>query len=172
MSLPFDNPEANNPPPPLVSKSAFADELGLSKARVSQLVDMGLPLSPDGKRVRRAEALTWYQENIAPHRRKALADKPSADPRRELDRIKAEAAALDLEKARGNMVARRTVERVVFERARMERDAHLGWISRVASELAAELGADPAATFAALDRMMRDHLAQLAETPLDVLADD
>lgn len=47
----------------------------------------------------------------------------------------------------------------------MERDAWIGWAARAAQELAAETGGDPEATFAALDRMVREHLAELAGTP-------
>jgi hypothetical protein len=54
----------------------------------------------------------------------------------------------------------------VFARARAERDAHMAWVQRSAPLLAAELGADPRATFAALDRMMREHLEHLADMPL------
>lgn len=172
MTALFHNLDATHPPPPEVTKSAFAEELGLSKARVSQLVEQGLPLTADGKRVRRLDALAWYRENIAPHRRKALADKPNADPRRELDRVKLEAARIELERARGNLVDRAEAEKAVFERARLERDAHLAWVSRVTPRLAVELGVDAAALFSALDREMRAHLVDLAETPLDALTDD
>lgn len=172
MDTLFNNLDATHQPPPEVTKSAFADELGLSKARVSQLVEQGLPLTADGKRVKRLDALAWYRENIAPHRRKALSDKPHADPRRELDRVKLEAARIDLEKARGALIDRAEAEKAVFERARLERDAHLAWVSRVAPLLAVELDVDPAALFSALDRQMRAHLVEIAETPLDALTDD
>ena len=41
----------------------------------------------------------------------------------------------------------------------------------VLAALAAELGADPRATFAALDRMMREHLEHLADLPLGSFGD-
>ena len=61
--------------------------------------------------------------------------------------------------------------RTVFARARAERDAHMAWVQRTAPLLAAEVGADPRATFAALDRMMREHLEYLADMPLGSFGD-
>jgi hypothetical protein len=158
--------DGRNGPPPVVSKAAFAEELGLTKARISQLIGLGLPVRPDG-RLDRGEALAWYRANMSKTRRKTLrpADAEIEDPKRELLRLKIETAALELEKARGVLIDRAAAEKAIFERARLERDAHLAWISRAAPELAAETGADPRAAFAALDRLMREHLAQLAETP-------
>jgi hypothetical protein len=63
-------------------------------------------------------------------------------------------------------VEKAVVEKTVFERARMERDAWLGWIQRAAPELAGLLDADPAETFAVLDRLVRQHLEELSRTPL------
>jgi hypothetical protein len=82
-----------------------------------------------------------------------------------LTRLKAERLALAVERERGNLLDRREAERLIFERARAERDAHLAFVSRIAVPLAAETGADPSALFAALDREMRAHLAELAATP-------
>ena len=59
----------------------------------------------------------------------------------------------------------------VFARARAERDAHMAWVQRTAPLLAAEVWADPRATFAALDRMMREHLEYLADMPLGSFGD-
>jgi hypothetical protein len=47
----------------------------------------------------------------------------------------------------------------------------MAWVQRTAPLLAAELGADPRATFAALDRMMREHLEHLADLPLGSFGD-
>jgi hypothetical protein len=43
-------------------------------------------------------------------------------------------------------------------------------VQRAAPLVAAETGADPHVTFAALDRLMREHLEHLADTPLGSLA--
>ena len=49
------------------TKAQLARELGLSRARVTQLCELGLPVRPDGK-LNRAEALEWVKENIDPSR--------------------------------------------------------------------------------------------------------
>jgi len=50
-----------------LNKSEFASRLGLSKARVSQLVKAGLPLTIDG-RVPVVAAEAWIAENVEPGR--------------------------------------------------------------------------------------------------------
>jgi len=158
-------------PPPVVSKAAFAEELGVAKSRVSQLVTMGLPLTNNGK-VPRAEALEWYRANVDQNRRKALTTRQLDTPRAKYDAIRAEREQLELDKARGDLINRKAAEKAVFERARAERDAHLSWVSRVSPALAVELDADPAKVFAAIDRLMRQHLEDLASTPWEGLVRD
>lgn len=156
---------------PTVSKTGFAEILGLSRPRISQLVEQGLPLTPAGK-VRVTEGLAWYHANIAPTRRKGQTGVLASAPvtaKGQLDDLKVAQATLDLEKARGELVPRRLAEKVVFERARGERDAHLAWIARTAPLISAEIGGEPAALFAALDRLFREHLAELSETPIEGL---
>jgi phage terminase Nu1 subunit (DNA packaging protein) len=156
--------------PEVVTKAAFADELGLSKARITQLVAKGLPVTSSG-RIPRKAALAWYEEHVAPHRRKALRATPfHATARGELDQLRVERERLALARDRAELVERAAVERAAFARARADRDALIGWASRVSAQLAAELGADPAAAFVALDRLVREHLAERADTPL--IADD
>ncbi len=48
-----------------ITKANFAREIGVSKARVSQLVKLGLPVLPNG-RLQRREARDWYRANITP----------------------------------------------------------------------------------------------------------
>ncbi len=48
-----------------ITKAAYARELGISKPRVSQLVQMGLPVLSNG-RLDRGAALQWYRDNIIP----------------------------------------------------------------------------------------------------------
>ncbi len=48
-----------------ITKAAFSREIGVSKARVSQLVKLGLPVMPSG-RLDRQDALDWYRANITP----------------------------------------------------------------------------------------------------------
>ncbi|WP_444870379.1 hypothetical protein ACTTAF_17495 [Rhodobacter capsulatus] len=85
--------------------------------------------------------------------------------------VKVQRAKLAFEKEQGQLVETLAATRTVFARARAERDAHMAWVQRTAPLLAAEVGADPRATFAALDRMMREHLEYLADMPLGSFGD-
>ena len=157
-------------PPRLVTKAEFAEELGVAKSRVSQLVDMGLPVAPNGK-VRRSDALAWYAETVDPVRRKGLNGRKGKSSREKLDAVKLDRETLALAKERGEIVDRASAEAAVFERARAERDAWLAWCHRTAPALATATGCDPAALFAALDGAVREQLAELASLPLDLLQD-
>jgi phage terminase Nu1 subunit (DNA packaging protein) len=151
-----------------VTKAAFAELIGVSRGRVSQLVKAGLPVDEEG-RVPVAEARRWYEENTAPTRRKS-APEPSA--RAELDRLKAERERLQLEKLRGEVIGREEARRAAFARARHDRDAWTAWAGRIASSVAVETGADRSKLFAALDREVRVQLAELAATPMGALSDE
>lgn len=146
-----------------VTKAEFARQIGVSRARVSQLVGQGLPVLHSGK-VPVRQAHDWVATNIK-RRQKPESALPESD-RARLDRIKADQAELELERTRGTLLDRAAAEGAIFERAKAERDAHLAWVSRIATPIAAQTGADPAALFAALDAAMRDHLAELAEKDL------
>lgn len=160
-----------------VSKSEFARLQGVSKAAVSQYCAKGMPVRDDG-RIDPAAAEAWLDANINPTRRRAgrAAERGSvpslAAVRVEGEAHKNEMLRLRLAKTRGELIERRTVERTVFARARLERDAHLNFVVRVAAELAGELGLDERQLFAALDRRMRTHLEELAKTPLELSEDD
>ncbi len=47
----------------VVTKAAFSRHLGVSRARVSQYISMGLPCRPDGRLDLRA-ALAWVRANV------------------------------------------------------------------------------------------------------------
>jgi len=47
----------------VITKAELARELDLSRARISQLFLMGLPVRPDGK-LNRAEAVAWVKANV------------------------------------------------------------------------------------------------------------
>ncbi|MCL4402817.1 MAG: hypothetical protein M1436_09180 [Acidobacteria bacterium] len=47
----------------VITKAELARGLDLSRARISQLCGMGLPVRPDGK-VNRAEAVAWVKANV------------------------------------------------------------------------------------------------------------
>lgn len=82
--------------------------------------------------------------------------------------IKAQLAKVRLGKAKGELVDRARASAMVFDLARRERDAWIGWPARVASNMAAELGTDPHRTEEVLDRYLREHLGELAEIRVDL----
>ena len=154
------------------TKTAFAARVGLTKGRISQLIAEGLPVRPDGT-IDVAKGLAWIESNLDPARRhKGGAPSAStrtatlAEAKRLHEIVKVQRARLAYEREQGKLIDAEEAQRTVFARARAERDAHLAWVQRTAPLLAAELGADPRATFAALDRMMREHLEHLADLPL------
>lgn len=155
------------------SKSDFAARVGLTKGRISQLVAEGLPVRADGQ-IDVAVGLAWIEDNLDPARRNrggaavipARVSTTLAEAKRLHEIVKVQRAKLAFEREQGQLVETSAATRTVFARARAERDAHMAWVQRSAPLLAAELGADPRATFAALDRMMREHLEHLADLPL------
>lgn len=167
----FGEDEGNDfPPPATLSKKAFGEALGLSPARVTQLVEKGLPVEPNG-RIHLGRGRAWYVANVDPNRRRGGGiEAPARGARAELERTRADREALKLAQERGQLVDREAVERQTFARARAERDAWLGWVGRASSELAAETGADGGALFAALDRLVREQLAGYADSALEDLA--
>jgi hypothetical protein len=82
--------------------------------------------------------------------------------------IKAQLAKVRLGKAKGELVDRARASAMVFDLARRERDAWIGWPARVASNMAAELGADPHRMEEVLDRYLREHLGELAEVRVEL----
>lgn len=157
-----------------LTQAAFARQQGLAKSRVNQLVAEGLPLRDDG-RVDPVAASAWIDANLDPDRREARKPGSSrgkagtvADLRAK--KLSSELRLLDMEAAKreGALVDRAAVDRFLFERARLERDAWIGFIARTAPLMAAKTGADPATAFSFLDKAVRDHLAELAETPLEL----
>ncbi|MCM5552409.1 hypothetical protein [Pleomorphomonas sp. NRK KF1] len=164
----LDGMDAQELQPETLSKKGFAAHLGLSPGRVSQLIAQGLPVEPSG-RVNIEKATGWYRRNVDPNRRQATTgadDRRLIGSRGEYDRIRAERARLALDRESGALVDRAAVERAVFDRARGERDAWIGWSSRAAAAFAGELGVDPGQAFAVLDRLVRDQLAALAARPM------
>ena len=163
------------------TKTAFAARVGLTKGRISQLVAEGLPVRADGQ-IDVAVGLAWIEDNLDPSRRKkggafaapaspARVSTTLAEAKRLHEIVKVQRAKLAFEKEQGLLVETAAATRTVFARARAERDAHMAWVQRTALLLAAEVGADPRATFAALDRMMREHLEYLADMPLGSFGD-
>ena len=138
-------------------------------------------MRPDGQ-IDVAEGLAWIEDNLDPARRNkggapAAATGPArvsttlAEAKRLHEIVKVQRAKLAFEREQGQLIETVAATRTVFARARAERDAHMAWVQRTAPLLAAEVGADPRATFAALDRMMREHLEYLADMPLGSFGD-
>lgn len=84
--------------------------------------------------------------------------------------IAAQTASLRLKKLKGDLVDRRAVEAHVFDLARKERDSWLQLPARVAANMAAELDVDAHAMEQLLDRVIRDHLAEMAEIKIELAA--
>lgn len=178
--------------PDTETKAAFARRIGVKPPRVSQLVTAGLPLDADGK-VRVADALAWLAVRQNPVKRAEQGKMPLPDPKvsatvaktsdliadtapdnpglilltakAQRETTLAARDALFLERERGALIARDVVQRGLAAWGLGQRDALLAWCSRAAPELAAELGVDMARVFAALDRMVRAQLIELADTP-------
>ncbi len=159
------------------TKAAFAARVGLTRGRISQLVADGLPVRGDG-RIDVEAGLAWMEQNLDPAKRnkggsmKTENNSPSLAEARRLHLIvQVQRAKLALEQERGRLIDADEATATVFARARAERDAHIAWVQRCAPLIAGELGADPNRTFAVLDRLMREHLDYLSETPLESLRD-
>jgi len=66
---------------------------------------------------------------------------------------------LDYETKSGRLIDRQQVEKLIFEKARIERDAWLNWPSRMSAVIAAEIGCDKNKLAIALEKFVRQHLA-------------
>jgi hypothetical protein len=84
------------------------------------------------------------------------------DPEAAKTVIEAQRARLGLDRRRGTLLSRDVAVHKAFSFARMVRDAWRTWPARVAPQLAADLGADPAALIIALQDLVRAHLEELA----------
>ena len=82
--------------------------------------------------------------------------------------LKAQTARVRLQKMKDELVDRTSATAMVFDLARRERDAWLNWPSRVAANLATELGVDPHMTEQVLDKYLRQHLADMAEIEIEL----
>ena len=168
-----DRPE---PPAETLSKKGFAELIGVSPGRVSQLIAAGLPVEPNG-RIHVARGKAWIDANVDPNRRRASLDGPltppsQMSPRALRDASEAEIARLKAGRMGGALIDRASTLRTIESRGRAERDAWIGWVNRAAPEIAAATGGDLSATVAALDRLVRDQLLALASLPLGDFSHD
>ena len=81
--------------------------------------------------------------------------------------IKAQTAKVRLQKMKGDLVDRNRAVAAVFDLARRERDSWLNLPPRVAANMAAELGVEAHRMELVLDRVLRAHLAEMAEVKLE-----
>jgi hypothetical protein len=81
--------------------------------------------------------------------------------------LKAQLQKVKLRKAKAELVDRSKAMQLVFDLARRERDAWIGWPARIAANMAAELGVDPRRLEVALERYLRQHLSELAEVRVE-----
>jgi hypothetical protein len=155
-----------------LSRRAFAKSQGISEARVRQFVERGLPVTPDNK-IDPVAAKRWIEANLDHQRRngwKGEGSEPEgsslADMKRSHEQIRIQQAQLDLDRSRGLLIPRSDVKRFLEARGRLDRDAHLAFVSRLSAMLAGEFDVDPAQLHARLEAEMREHLRTLAETPV------
>lgn len=162
--------------PQSLSKKGFAEHVGVSPGRVSQLIKTGLPVLPNG-RIPLEDGVHWYRANVDSNRSRAAGlseGRPGAaaplTPRAERDAAEAIIARLKAEKLAGNLVSRPHALRFIESRARMERDAWIAWINRAAPAIADATGADMTAILTTLDALVREQLTALANRPLEGLS--
>ena len=153
-----------------LTQTAYAKRVKISRGRVGQLIDDGLPVTADGK-INPAIADRWIAEHVDRERRaaerrgrQAPVSAAVADVRRQKLSADARLAELELRRREGSLVAKSEVERFVFARAQMERDRWLGFIARTAPVLASELDVDLSKAFSFLDRVIRAQLLELSDT--------
>ena len=162
-----------DPPDETASKKGFAELIGVTPGRVSQLIAAGLPVLPNG-RIHVRSGKDWVRANVDRNRRRSLLDEDPGlprSPRHDREIADAELARLKADRLAGRLIDREATLRWAEGRARAERDAWIGWVNRAAPEIAAA-GQDLGAVTAALDKAVREHLASLAETRIGDLAHD
>lgn len=149
-----------------LSKRGFGELIGVSPGRVSQMISDGLPVEPNG-RIDIAKGKAWVSANVDQNRRRARVDGTLFDSsKREREAAEARIASIKAERLADRVIDRDETLRTIETRARFERDAWIGWVNRVAPEIARLANADVAIVVSVLDRMVREQLATLAATPL------
>lgn len=174
----FPSEEAAPPDPATftVSKKGFAELMGVTPGRVSQLITAGLPVEPNN-RIHVARGRDWMDRNIDTNRRRPAGNPTNGpgtpvggflSPRAERDSAEAEIARLKAHRMAERHLDKRATLRVIEARAKHERDALIGWVNRAAPAIAAATNGDLSLITATLDREVRDHLISMASTKLDL----
>jgi hypothetical protein len=158
-----------------ISKRGFAELIGVTPGRVSQLITAGLPVEPSG-RINSDRGKAWVRDNVDQNRRRSQLDgaPPVVPLTAKASKEVADAAISNLKAGRlaRNLIDRKATLRTIEARARFERDSWIGWVNRAAPEIARATNADIGTVVATLDRMVREHLSAMASTPLEISASD
>ena len=144
---------------------------GITTEPVPEPLPKAKPLPPSleqgGSPVTQPVVATLVSPPAAP----AVGGVTMSEARRQHEIVRVANARLRFDKERGKLISKDEVKIVVFNRARKERNADLGWIMRTSPLMAADLQVDPTLMFSVLDRYVREHLTDLANTPLLELPD-
>ncbi len=82
--------------------------------------------------------------------------------------LKAQERRVKLQKLKGELVDRAQAVELIRRIAQQERDAWQMWPTRVAAALASEIGSDTHQVQVALEKLVREHLAQLADIKIEI----
>ena len=146
-----------------LSERAYAERIGRSRVAVQDMKRKNkLVLFGDGSID--AEASDRRRAEMERAASTALEASPRVARLREaIEGEKLRGHKLRNDRAAGALVDRAKAEAHVFALARQERDAWLTWPARVSAQIAAEVGADPAAMQRVLDREVRRHLEEMTD---------
>lgn len=150
--------------PDTVTKAVFADLVGLTKGRISQLIKSGLPVETTGK-IDVARGRCWIQDNVDQRRGKASVNTLKGSVKDRRDEVQLERDEIELAKLKGELIERKVVERTVYAQSRAERDAWQTWPLRVVAEMAGELGIEEGLLLPVLRNLVRVELERLAQRP-------
>jgi len=82
--------------------------------------------------------------------------------------LKAQTAKVRLQKMKGELIDRDKAIGTAFDFARRIRDAWMNWPPRVSADMAADLGVEAHVMEQVLEQYIRRHLADLAETEIEL----
>ena len=172
------------------SNRALAKALGVSEAAVRKAEGAGrIARDPDGHWTLESVQRDWQQNSgnrtAGPASLRPVPEATIASVRQTLDSpssgvmtflqartanevLKAQERKLRLARLKGELVERARAVTLLFRLGRQERDAWAQWPTRVAATLAAELNIPPHTMQTALERLVREHLNELADLQADL----
>jgi hypothetical protein len=150
---------------PLLSLSQAARAIGVNKSTISRQIRDGQIRSQDGK-VKLSELRVDRKNNL----RHADPEPTFARARAVKETYLAQLRRLEYQVKTGALIKTDLVQSRVFELARKERDALANWPSRVSPLIAAEIGCDQVALAVALEKHVREFLAERSADPIVRLA--